>query len=188
MLMTGFLFLFGVLIGQIPFMNFFMAIVNPILGGGLVYACDQYRKTEQLRFGMLFQGFRQHTSSLLGLGVATLLFMLTAFFLTMLTAGTDVAMAMFSGDPKYYEVVMVNAMRSFWIAFLFYLAFSMLFYAALWFATPLVMLHGVPVSAAMWTSFFASFRNAARLSGFDTPFESGNTCGGRLLYGSGNRM
>ena len=46
----------------------------------------------------------------------------------------------------------------------------------------------VDLTPSLLRRSLASFRYAANASGFERPFCSGNTCGGRLGYGSGNRM
>ena len=142
----------------IPIVNLAVAIVGPLLYGGIFYAGDQQRKTGTVEVGNLFEGLRQRTNPLLVLGAINLAFMAICGGVFALAAGGDLAWAMFiSRDPA----VMSSALSSsdFALGMLLYMGVTFLMMAAMWFSPALVMLHGVAPVEALKISFLAAFRN-----------------------------
>jgi uncharacterized membrane protein len=147
-----------VVISIIPLVNLAMMVIGPVLYGGLMYACDQQRKTGKVEIGNLFAGLQRQTGPLFLLGAIYLGFMAICFFVMFLTAGSGIASAMFlSHNPT----AMANAFAGpgFAIGLLLYFGLLFLAMAAMWFSPTLVILHGVPPVEALKTSFTAAFRN-----------------------------
>jgi hypothetical protein len=148
-----------IVLSLIPFVgSLILALLTPVLYGGIMIGCDTLRSGGKLEVGHLFAGFRSHTGKLIGVGALTLVAFIGIFVLIMLIFGAGMAgMMMGGGEPSPEQ--MAAGMAGFMLAILVMLGLSIPIYMAIWFAAPLIMLNDYDVTSALKTSFFACLKN-----------------------------
>jgi hypothetical protein len=154
----GFMVL-AIVASAIPFVGSILtALFMPVFQAGLILGCDALRRGEPLKLDHLFAGFERETGRLVGLGAISL----AAGFLMMIVAALIVGPGLFavlfaggSPDPAAVMGIVLRVM----LAVLIVLALSLPLYMALWFAVPLIVLHGLDIAAAMKRSFAACLHN-----------------------------
>jgi hypothetical protein len=146
-------------LGLIPFLGSIAAtLLTPVFMGGLWLGCDALRRGERLEVGHLFAGFQRHAGKLLGLGAASLIFLLVMMLVIVVIFGSTIGFMFLGGEQPGPEEI--NAMiASVMLALLVMVALSLPWYMAIWFAAPLIVLGGSDIVPALKTSFFACLKN-----------------------------
>lgn len=164
-----FMILFG--ITMIPFLGVVVPnLLQPIFIAGLMMACRDLEKGQELEIRHLFAGFLHNTGQLLTIGVLMLIGGVIVAGLTMLAGGGamlgSVAVnGMMGGEPPD---VPLGATGSMMVAALVALALLTPLLMAYWFAPALVFFHDIPAPQAMMLSFRASLANLWPLTVFGT--------------------
>jgi uncharacterized membrane protein len=135
-----------------------IALLGPVLNGGIMLGCEALRRGERLEVGHLFAGFQSHAGKLLGVGALTLAAFAAIFAVVALTVGAGVVALMLGGAEPSPEG-MTTMLASLMIALLVILGLSVPVYMAVWFAAPLIVLGQHDVGAALKTSFGACLKN-----------------------------
>lgn len=141
------------LLGAIPLVNIVLALVGPVLVGGLMIGCRSIEEGSGLEVGHLFAGFREHAGKLILIGLFNVgAWLLVVLIIFLLVGGSVFALQSGGADPA---AGLVSAA----LAALLGLALGVPIYMAIWFAPVLVTLNGMEVGAALKSSFFASLKN-----------------------------
>lgn len=147
--------------------NVLGALLNPVMGAGLMYFASRLATGREARFNDLFIGLRQRTGALVGLGAVNLCvtFMLIVILL-MLAASTlgeealtALAAAMEQEDMNTVQAILEPHGQSLLLSVLIVLALYLPVMAALWFAPPLILFKHCGVLAALQLSLKAFVRN-----------------------------
>ena len=156
----GLFVLFGVFVivmSVIPFLgSLVLALVTPIIYGGVMLGCEAQRKGQRIEVGHLFAGFRQHTGKLVGVGVFTLLAFLAIFALVGVVFGFSMMAVMMGGNPTPDQL---GSMMTVALGALIATGLSVPVYMAIWFSTPLITLNNLDVGEALKRSFRACLKN-----------------------------
>ena len=133
--------------------------LQPVFFASFAIAALRQSAGESVSMGDLFQGFRRNVRSLVNLG-AILLIAEIAIFALMALLG----LPMVSGTDKPFTVnEYVELLRGReWILILGFLL-TVLVKGALWFAPPLIALHGMTTGHAMRWSVYAALANAGAM-------------------------
>ena len=158
----GLFVLFAVVVVVLSLIPFFgsllLALVMPVLYGGIMLGCDAQRRGQRIEVGHLFAGFKNHAGKLIGVGVLTLLAFVAIFVVIMAIFGFGMmSMMMGGGEPSPEQLQ--TGIAGMLIALLVMTGLSVPVYMAVWFSTPLITLNGLEVGAALRTSFFACLKN-----------------------------
>ncbi|TXH68292.1 MAG: hypothetical protein E6Q83_14480 [Thiothrix sp.] len=153
---------FHILLSFVPFIGgVATTLLSPVFAGGMLMALRTADQGQAVAYSSLFAGFSTKFAPLLGLGALNLLMWLiivaimgVLFWAFFMIYGADTAA--FDMQTSFSTTAISIAMLLGLIAFV---AISML----LWFATPLVALHDVPVFKAMGMSMQACLRNIVPL-------------------------
>lgn len=147
---------------MLPFIGLFISIlISPLITAGLLFAAREVDAGRPLHLEHLFQGFREpgRMGPLFGLGgvyvggvVITLVLCVGALMVTGGFAGL-------SREELASLGLFDEQMLSVWLVVLAAIALFIPVLAALYYATPLVMFHGVPVWTALGSSLMACLRN-----------------------------
>lgn len=142
-----------IVLGVIPFVNFFVALIGPIFVGGMMLGCRALEEGGALEVGHLFAGFREHTGKLVLVGLFNIgAWLLVALIIFLLVGGSMFAVRSAGADTA-------AGMAGVALAGLIGLALSIPIYMAIWFAPALITLNGLDVGAALKASFFACLKN-----------------------------
>jgi uncharacterized membrane protein len=148
-----------IVLSLIPFLgSLALALITPVLYGGIMLGCDAQRRGQRLEVGHLFAGFKAHAGKLIGVGVITLLAFLAIFVVIMAIFGFGMMSIMMGGaepSPEQLEAGLAGML----LAVLIMTGLSIPVYMAIWFSTPLITLNGMEVGAALKASFFACLKN-----------------------------
>lgn len=157
----GIFVLFGVIVivmSLIPFLGtLLLALVTPVLYGGIMQGCEAQRKGQRIEVGHLFAGFRNHTGKLVAVGVFTLLAFLAILVLVGLIFGFSMMAAMMGAEPTPEQ--MAAGMMGMLLGALVATGLSIPVYMAIWFSTPLITLNDLEVGDALKKSFQACLKN-----------------------------
>jgi uncharacterized membrane protein len=134
-------------------------LVVPLLYGGIVLGCEAQRRGERLEVGHLFAGFRNHTGKLLVIGVFILVAFVAIIALIFVIFGAGIAGIMMGSGADPDTAMLAAGGATILLGGLVALGLSVPVYMAFWFSTPLVILNGFEVGAALKTSFFACLKN-----------------------------
>jgi len=141
------------LLGAIPLLNIVLALIGPVLIGGLMIGCRSIEEGTGLEVGHLFAGFREHAGKLILVGLfnvgAWLLVMLIIF---LVVGGSVFALQSTGADPAASAATAA-------LAGLLGLALGVPIYMAIWFSPALITLNGMDVGAALKASFLACLKN-----------------------------
>ena len=135
-----------------------IALLGPVLNGGIMLGCEALRRGETLDVGCLFAAFRSHAGKLIGVGAFTLVAFVVIFAIVALTVGGGL-FALMTGAVDASPEATTKLLVSVMIALLVFLGLSVPIYMAVWFAAPLIVLGGQDVGAALKESFNACLRN-----------------------------
>jgi uncharacterized membrane protein len=135
-----------------------IALLGPVLNGGVILGCEALRRGERLEVGHLFAAFQTHAGKLIGVGVASLAAFIVIFAVVALTVGAGVLALMMGGAEPNPEELM-TMLAGLMIAVLVIIGLSVPVYMAIWFAAPLIVLGEHDVGAALKASFFACLKN-----------------------------
>jgi uncharacterized membrane protein len=148
-----------IVLSLIPFLgSLLLALITPVLYGGIMLGCDAQRRGNRLEVGHLFAGFKAHAGKLIAVGVLTLVAFLLIFVVIMLIFGFGMMSMMMGGSEPSPEQIQ-SGIAGMLLAVLVMIGLSIPVYMALWFSTPLITLNGSEVGAALKASFFACLKN-----------------------------
>lgn len=154
-------FAFILIVSMIPFVNFFVTFMTPILIGGIIAICEKQRKTGEVDVGSLFAGFQQKFGALFAVGAINFGVTLIGMIIALMIGGTAVLgaiMEMNEYGTISPDVVMALSGSFFYIFII--MAIASLFAAAMtWFAPALIMNHDFKVGAAISASLKAVSKN-----------------------------
>jgi uncharacterized membrane protein len=140
----------------VPFIGFVaMYLLTPILMGGVMLGCASLERGGSLEVAHLFAGFREQTGALATVGLLYLGGTLAILLVVGLIFGFSlVPMFMGGRAPEATEALTLIALAS-----LVMLALFIPVLMAIWFASPLVVLHGVKPIDAIKMSFLGCLKN-----------------------------
>lgn len=156
-ILIGLIFL-GILMlsSWIPIVGFLASsIVSPVLLGGVMLGCASLERGGSIEVSHLFAGFREKTTPLVMVGVLYVAGLVAILMVVGVMFG-------FSMIPVFLGQAQPDvgaAVRIFMLALLVMLALSLPLWMALWFATPLVMLHDMKPVDAFKASFLGCIKN-----------------------------
>lgn len=130
-------------------------LLTPMLGAGLLRACQNAAEGQPLEIADLFAGFKHNTGNLVMLGVLYMAAMLIVFLLVIVLGGGSVAGGLMMGRPAGIGLAFGGLM----LAMLLSLALSVPLLMALWFAPALVLFNNMRPVDALKASFNACLRN-----------------------------
>lgn len=165
--MSGLFFLFMAtvsVVSIVPFIGGALAlVVLPALTLGMMAATQTASEGKFPMPAVLFVAFKAgpYRPTMLKLGGFYALIFLAVMLLSTLADGGTFAQVYFGAKPMTPDVVATDAFQSaLWLAMLFYVPLSMLF----WHAPALVYWYGMPASKSLFFSFVACWRNLKAFS------------------------
>jgi uncharacterized membrane protein len=140
----------------IPLIGFFAtSLLGPILLAGVMRGCAEVERGGSIEVSHLFAGFREKTSSLVVVGLLYVVGSLVILAVIGVLFGFGL-IPVFLGQV---EPDVAATLQLFLLAFLVMLALSIPLWMAMWFATPLVVLHDLPPVSAVKASFLGCIKN-----------------------------
>lgn len=130
-------------------------LLTPLLGAGLLRACEKAAGGQAPELGDLFVGFKQNTSNLVMVGVLYMAAMLGVALIVLTLGGGSVAGGLMMGRPAGIGLAFGGVM----LAMLLSLALSVPLMMALWFAPALVFFNNMAPLPALKASFNACLKN-----------------------------
>ncbi|MCW2258337.1 putative membrane protein [Providencia alcalifaciens] len=154
-------FAFVLIVSMIPFVNFFVTFMTPILIGGIIAISEKQRKTGEVDVGSLFAGFQQKFGALFAVGVINFGVTLIGIIIALMIGGTAVLGAIMEMN-EYGTIspdVVMALSSSFFYIFIIVAIANLLAAAMTWFAPALIMNHDFKVGAAISASLKAVSKN-----------------------------
>lgn len=140
----------------VPLIGQFAAnLLTPVLGAGMLVACQKLSNNEAIEIPDLFAGFKQNTGNLVMLGVLYMAGMLAIFAIVALLGGGSLAGGMMLGRGAGLGMAMGGML----LAMLLSLALSVPLFMAIWFAPSLVLFNNMLPVPALKASFNACLKN-----------------------------
>jgi uncharacterized membrane protein len=140
----------------VPFIGALAAhLLTPVLGAGLLLACQKAANGESLEIADLFAGFKQNTTNLVMLGVLYMAGMLIILVVIFILGGGSLAGGFMMGRPAGIGLAFGGMM----LAMLLSLALSVPLFMAIWFAPALVFFNNMAPVDALKASFNACVKN-----------------------------
>ncbi|MFZ4539058.1 BPSS1780 family membrane protein [Propionivibrio sp.] len=130
-------------------------LLTPLLGAGMLLACQKVSNGETLEIADLFAGFKQNTGNLVMLGVLYMAAMLAILLIVFVLGGGSMAGGLMMGRPAGIGLAFGGLM----LAMLISLALSVPLVMAIWFAPALVFFNNMPPVEALKASFNACLKN-----------------------------
>lgn len=130
-------------------------LLTPLLGAGLLVACEKVSNRQSIEIPDLFAGFKRNTGSLVMLGVLYMAGMLVIFLAVTIMIGGSVAGGMMMGRSAGLGVAMGGVV----LAMLLSMLLSVPLVMAIWFAPALVVFNGMQPIPALKASFNACLKN-----------------------------
>ncbi|WP_313953089.1 BPSS1780 family membrane protein [Accumulibacter sp.] len=130
-------------------------LLTPLLGAGMLLACQKVASEQALQVTELFAGFQRNTGALVMLGVLYMIGMLAVFLLAFLLVGGGMAGGLMMQDP----VGAGMAVGAVLLAGLVGLSLSVPILMAIWFAPALVVFNSMQPIDALKASFNACLKN-----------------------------
>jgi len=130
-------------------------LLTPVLGAGMLVACQKIANGETIEIPDLFAGFKRNTGNLAMLGVLYMAGMLAIFAIVALLGGGSVAGGMMMGRGAGLGMAMGGML----LALLLSLALSVPLFMAIWFAPALVLFNNMQPVPALKASFNACLKN-----------------------------
>ena len=168
---TGFLMVMLIL----PVIGSIVAILMPLLIGGLMLGCNKQSKTSPIKFDHLFEGVKSNTKELLILSAfyaGLSVFITLATFYIMLMFGVNIEEIMANLLPKTQEVMTQEqalewmqglekdgTLMDLLLTLLVFLALMIPLFMAFWFAPALVVLNKASAAQALKISYLACKTN-----------------------------
>ncbi|MCF2135108.1 MULTISPECIES: BPSS1780 family membrane protein [Burkholderiaceae] len=138
-----------------PVFNLLSMLVTPILLGGLMFTCEQFRADGDVRIGGLFTGFTRKLGPLALVGALTFAIVIIGVVVLASIIGFDTFAQLVSHQPGNPPQLGASSL----VGLLIYIAIVTVAVAAAWFAPALVILHDVAPIRAMRASFKGVMRN-----------------------------
>ncbi|MFL6649394.1 MAG: BPSS1780 family membrane protein [Sulfurifustaceae bacterium] len=160
LLLTIVLVVLVLVLGVIPLGGLAIALLAPVIGGGLLYGAAELEAGRPLEIKHLWQGFKDpaRLTPLLGLGAVTLAAGALSLLIVAGFVGGTMEMMAGGGDPMLMPLD-TRGLLALLLALTVQLAATILIY----FAVPLAMFRAVPAMAAMRSSVRACARNVLPL-------------------------
>lgn len=130
-------------------------LLTPVLGAGMLIACQKIAKEEAIEIPDLFAGFKRNTGNLVLLGVLYMAAMLVIFAIVALLGGGSIAGGLMMGRAAGYGMAMGGML----LAMLLAMALSVPLFMAIWFAPALVVFNNMQPVPALKASFDACLKN-----------------------------
>ena len=130
-------------------------LLTPLLGAGLLLACQKSAEGQTPEVGDLFAGFKRNTGNLVMVGVLYMAAMLVVFLVVLMLGGGSVAGGLMMGRPAGIGLAFGGLM----LAMLLSLVLSVPLFMALWFAPALVFFNSMAPLPALKASFNACLKN-----------------------------
>lgn len=148
-------------VSMIPFINFFVSFITPILIGGIIAISEKQRKTGEVEIGLLFAGFQQKFGALFAVGAINFGISLIGGIIAIMIGGTallSIMLEMSQGGQVSPETIMALS-GSFFYIFVIMAVAGLVGAAMTWFAPALIMNHDFKVGAAISASLKAVSKN-----------------------------
>lgn len=148
-------------VSMIPFINFFVSFITPILIGGIIAISEKQRKTGEVEIGLLFAGFQQKFGTLFAVGAINFGISLIGGIIAIMIGGTallSIMLEMSQGGQVSPETIMALS-GSFFYIFVIMAVAGLVGAAMTWFAPALIMNHDFKVGAAISASLKAVSKN-----------------------------
>jgi uncharacterized membrane protein len=148
-----------------------LSLISPALTGGLMYGASEAANGRPIEIGHLFRGLadgRTRTPMLI-LGGVMLALSFLLMIITAIIVGGSVGVGVLGGaggDPGNAALAVGAFSTGMLLIFLITMAFTLIMFAALAFAIPLVMFRDLPPVDAVKSSVSACLRNVAPLAVF----------------------
>jgi uncharacterized membrane protein len=130
-------------------------LLTPVLGAGMLIACQKISKEEAIEIPDLFAGFKRNAGDLIMLGVLYMVGMLAIFAVVAVLGGGSIAGGMMMGRAAGYGMALGGML----LAMLLALALSVPLFMAIWFAPALVVFNNMQPIPALKASFNACIKN-----------------------------
>ncbi|MEQ4625229.1 BPSS1780 family membrane protein [Providencia manganoxydans] len=148
-------------VSMIPFINFFVSFITPILIGGIIAISEKQRKTGEVEIGLLFAGFQQKFGALFAVGAINFGISLIGGIIAIMIGGTallSIMLEVSQGGQVSPETIMALS-GSFFYIFVIMAVAGLVGAAMTWFAPALIMNHDFKVGAAISASLKAVSKN-----------------------------
>lgn len=149
-------FIIMAVLSVVPAGSFVWMLLQPILGAGLIFACQELERGEELEIGQLFIGFQRNPTQLALIGVigfaVSIGIVLLAMLPLLLLGGTAVLAAL--ANPQALAALGGTALLAVMLFLLVLLVLLMPLTMAMWFATALVLFDNLQA----WQAFKISYR------------------------------
>lgn len=148
-------------VSMIPFINFFVSFITPILIGGIIAISEKQRRTGEVEIGLLFAGFQQKFGALFAVGAINFGVSLIGGIIAVMIGGTallSIMLEMSQGGQVSPETIMALS-GSFFYIFVIMIVAGLVGAAMTWFAPALIMNHDFKVGAAISASLKAVSKN-----------------------------
>lgn len=148
-------------VSMIPFVNFFVSFITPILIGGIIAISEKQRRTGEVEIGLLFAGFQQKFGALFAVGAINFGVSLIGGIIAMMIGGTallSIVLEASQGGQVSPETIMALSGSFFYIMVIMIVA-GLVGAAMTWFAPALIMNHDFKVGAAISASLKAVSKN-----------------------------
>lgn len=129
-------------------------LFGPVFAGGVMIGCKALDTGGELELGHLFAGFKERTSTLVGVGALYLAAVVVVMLVVGLMMGVGFG-AMMGGDPQAMAAMGVTMLLAMLVMFALLLPAVM----AIWLAAPLVVFHEHGAVEAMKGSFSGCLKN-----------------------------
>jgi uncharacterized membrane protein len=160
-LWIGFIFVYMlllVLLSLIPFIGSIIAgCVQILLGAGVIYSCDLFRREGSFTFGDLFAAFNRKTGSLLILYLIAFGLFLVAAIIVGIIFGVLIGTGIIASENFTGGIGSISGLVPLIVIMVF--SCAAIYVMAIWFAPALVMMHDVPPFKALKMSFSACLKN-----------------------------
>lgn len=157
-------FIIMAVMSVVPAGSFVWMLLQPILGAGLIFACQELERGEELEIGQLFIGFQRNPTQLALIGligfVASIGIVIIAMLPLIALGGTSLLTLVFANNnPAAMAAMGGTALVAVLLFLLILLALFMPLTMAMWFATALVLFDRLQAWEAFKISYRASMAN-----------------------------
>lgn len=157
-------FIIMAVLSVVPAGSFVWMLLQPILGAGLIFACQELERGEELEIGQLFIGFQRNPTQLALIGLigfaASIGIVIIAMLPLVALGGTSLLTLLFANNnPAAMAALGGTALVAVLLFLLILLALFMPLTMAMWFATALVLFDDLPAWEAFKISYRASMAN-----------------------------
>lgn len=137
------------------------SLLGPVFGAGVLSMAHKARGGEGIEVGDLFAGFRERTGPLVGLGAINLLvtFVVIGGMMALMVGSMGAGMENMAANGEPDMEAMMSAQGGAMIYMLLMFALLIPWFAAYWFAVPLVFFGEYGIGSALKTSLVACLKN-----------------------------